>query len=298
MSHSSKLAFSGWVAVLLLATLFNPPDQIKPLERSTLERYLQAMGTSRPVDFSISFDHIRPDGSMTRILCSYWIDPDSRQWYGIMKTRLYGPGYLQWEKSDVKQKNSSPGPGLEVYDSLLPTDTLKKFAQTILNSGLYEISLGKITYETARVEHPVQKGRWYIGENWYWDDPKNLLCQTESCRKANRGEYLSPTLEDFTTRRAYVSIRVGSGNFDMRWATDRLEPDAPFAPFFSRVIAFVEQILIPFARKNYFDLRKYEGNREIYKPTQKTPQWGLCQQYSPRVCGFPTSIGSEKRESG
>lgn len=273
---------------LFIMTLFDPPDQVRPLEKPTIERFLHAMGSERATDFAVVFHHIKPDGSKTDIIAAYRFDGGTRQWFVRMETRLYGEKYLPWEKALADKKGSYGNPTLAVYYSFLPPDTLKNFAREIINSGLFEIPLQKETYETVRVEHPAQKGRWYVGMDWYWSDPKGLLCGTESCRKANKAQWLDPTSEELARGLEFVSIRMGSGPFDMRWTTDRMETEAPFAPLFKKVIHYVYAELVPFAEKNYYDKRLYEGKVTTYVPTMGTPQRNLCFLYSPQVCGLPS----------
>ncbi len=287
MKFYLKVIIALIVGGVYLSLIFDPPDKVEPLEKATLENYLRAMHSRQPVDFAVSFRHIRADGSKTDLLSSYWPDPATKQWYAKLETRLYGPGYLQWQMTPKSQKPPIEDPESTIYDSLLPPDTLKEFVRAIIDSGLFEIPLAKITYETRRVEHPVQKGRWYIGENWYWDDPNSLLCVTDSCRKANRGVWLSPTLEDLRTGRDFLRVAIGSGRLDIRWTTDRMDKDAPLAPNFQKIVQFVQNTLIPFAEKNYYDKTIFKGTKVIYVPTMGTPQRNLCFLYGYQVCGLP-----------
>jgi hypothetical protein len=222
------------------------------------------------------------------------MDYDARPRKVVRIINVYrgAPGYHQWKQKPPRNSAQTP-PELDIYKSFARQKDVEALINLLLDSGLFEIGLNKVTYEPRHIKYSTLNGRWPRPQDWSWDDPSGLLCETDSCRKANLGEtvYLVPTADELASGREFAYILVSSGNRIMRFPYDQLTKNTPLTQKFRKILKFAEETLVPYAEKNYFKRFKKRGTQTVL--FEKGPQFAECYNH-PTVCGLPRSPDKPK----
>lgn len=285
-----------FLSAVFMGIEVNPPAEISALDPEGIRVFLSRVDDRflTPHPMGITMRRTYADGRFTWMDIIYGYEPPSTPkgkdlLVVEMKFYIAGPGFIQYYLYDRPHRPVSERPENLFIDSFGRREDIHKFLDVIINSGLFEIPLKKVSYETGRVEHPTQKGRWYVGHSWYWDDPNGLLCETKSCKENNDGTGVYLSAEDFGKGRDYIHFFMSAGHSSIWWNYDQMHKPGPMTEKFQKVLQYVDNILIPFAEKNYYRKSREAGGKVIERDLQG-PQYSECFKYDPMVCGYPTNL--------